>query len=61
MTRHTAHTVVTSSHTLLKAAMDDLERATPNSRPGDKVSLMASDWQGNFIMTSRYGWLRVPE
>lgn len=51
---------VTTSQTLLKAALADLERATPNSRPGDKVSLVANQWQDTFIMTARYGWLRLP-
>lgn len=51
---------VTSSHPLLKPALEDLERATPHSRPGDKAQLVADQWQDTFIMTARYGWLRLP-
>ncbi len=60
MTEQLNSVTVTSSHTLLKAALEDLERATPHSRPGDKVSLVANQWQDTFIMTARYGWLRMP-
>lgn len=52
--------VVTSSHALIKAAMVDLERATKLAQPGDKVNLIADQWQDTFIMTARYGWLRLP-
>lgn len=54
-----ANTVVTSQ-VLLKPALEDLKRARPDSRPGDKVSLVSGQWQETFIMTSRYGWLRLP-
>jgi len=60
MTEQLDPVTVTSSHALLKPAMEDLERATPHSRPGDKASLVANQWQDTFIMTARYGWLRLP-
>jgi len=60
MTEQLNSVTVTSSHTLLKQAMEDLERAVPHSQPGDKVSLVANQWQDTFIMTARYGWLRLP-
>jgi hypothetical protein len=51
---------VTTSHVLINQALEDLERAMPHSRPGDKVSLVAAPWRDTFIMTARYGWLRMP-
>lgn len=51
---------VTTSHVLVKQAIEDLERAMPHPQPGDKVSLVAAQWQDTFIMTARYGWLRLP-
>ena len=52
---------VTSAHALLKPALEDLERAVPDARPGDKASLNARDWKETFIKTANYGWLRLPE
>jgi hypothetical protein len=60
MAEQIAPVTVTSPHALLKPALADLERATPHSRPGDKASLVACQWQETFIMTERYGWLRLP-
>lgn len=51
---------VTSAHALLKPALEDLERAAPNARPGDTASLNARDWRETFIKTADYGWLRLP-
>jgi hypothetical protein len=51
---------VTSSHALLKPALEDLERAAPDALPGARVSLNARDWKETFIKTANYGWLRLP-
>ena len=60
MTGNLSRITVTSSHSLLKPALEDLERAAPNANPGVKASLAANQWQENFIKTARYGWLRLP-
>ncbi len=60
MTGNLSRITVTSSHSLLKPALEDLDRATPHARPGDKASLAANQWQDTFIKTARYGWLRLP-
>lgn len=52
---------VTTTQTLITPAIADLERARPQSRPGEIVSLEAAHWSDKFIMTSRYGWLRLPD
>jgi hypothetical protein len=52
---------VTTAHALITPAIADLERARPRSAPGDVVSLAGRDWQDRFIMTTRYGWLRLPD
>jgi hypothetical protein len=52
--------IVTSPHALLKSALADLEKAAHQAQPGDKVNLIANQWQETFIMTQRYGWLRLP-
>jgi hypothetical protein len=57
--KHTPE-VVTSNHVLLKAAMADLEKAADKAQPGDKVNLIANQWQETYILTQRYGWLRLP-
>lgn len=60
MTRNPNGNTVTTSQVLLKPALEDLERAQPNSRPGDRVALVSSHWQETFIKTTRFGWLRLP-
>lgn len=60
MTEQLNTVTVTTSHVLINQALEDLERAMPHSRPGDKVSLVAGPWRDTFIMTARYGWLRMP-
>ncbi len=52
---------VTTSQVLIAPAIADLERARPQSRPGEIVSLVASHWRDKFIMTAGYGWLRLPD
>lgn len=61
MTRHANRNTVTTSQILLKPALEELERAHPHSRPGDRVALVSAQWQDTFIMTKRYGWLRIPD
>lgn len=56
-----APTTITTSQTLITQAIADLERARPRPAPGEVVSLQAASWSDKFIMTSRYGWLRVPD
>lgn len=52
---------VTSSQTLVTPAIADLERAYPNSHPGEIVALETRHWSDKFILTARYGWLRLPD
>ena len=54
-------TAVTTSQVLITPALADLERARPQSRPGEIVSLVANHWKDRFILTSGYGWLRLPD
>jgi len=52
---------VTTTQVLITPAIAELERAKPQSRPGDVVSLVASTWSDRFIMTTSHGWLRLPD
>jgi len=60
MIANVSEITVTSSHALLKPALEDLERAAPHARPGDRASLSGRDWKDTFIKTASYGWLRLP-
>lgn len=51
---------ISTTHGLLGAAIEDMERRMPQARAGDVVVLTAAaGWRRAFIKTREYGWLGV--